>query len=151
MAPAVSSVPHFSAVLETPAAEPADAFRHFAAKFAYETDVADLIADLNKGNTDIVVVDTRSPKSFGECRIPGALNLPKITPETTAQLAKDKVYVVYCWGPACNGASKGAMRLAALGFRAKELIGGMEYWRAEGGAVEGSLGRDAPIYWSVGA
>jgi hypothetical protein len=59
----VFSTPRFSAVLETPAAEPADAYRHFAAKFAFETDVADLMGDLNKGNHDIVVVDTRSPKS----------------------------------------------------------------------------------------
>jgi rhodanese-related sulfurtransferase len=147
----VLSTPRFSAVLETPAAEPADACWHFAAKFAYETDVADLMGDLNKGNHDIVVVDTRSPKSFVECHIPGAINLARITQETTSQLAKDKVYVVYCWGPACNGASKGAMRLSALGFRAKELLGGIEYWRNEGGVVEGTLGSDAPLYWSMGA
>jgi len=43
------------------------------------------------------------------------------------------------------------MRLSALGFRAKELLGGIEYWRNEGGAVEGTLGCDAPLYWSMGA
>jgi rhodanese-related sulfurtransferase len=147
----LTSKPHFSAVLSVPAADPEDAYQHFASKFAYETDVADLMADLNKGNQDIVVIDTRSPKSFSECRIPGAVNLPKITPEATAQLAKDKVYVVYCWGPACNGATKGAMQLAQLGFHAKELLGGIEYWRAEGGNVEGKLGTDAPLFWSIGA
>jgi rhodanese-related sulfurtransferase len=148
---AVNSSPRFSAVLEVPAAEPEDAQKHFASKFAYETDVADLMADLNKGNQEIVVVDTRSAKSFAECHIPGALNLSKINSETTARLAKDKVYVFYCWGPACNSATKGAMRLAALGFRVKELLGGIEYWRAEGGAVEGTLGKNAPTYWSMGA
>ena len=148
---ALTSKPHFSAVLEVPAAHPADAYQHFANKFAFETDVADLMADLNKRNPDIVVIDTRSPKSFSECRIPGAVNFPKITQETTAQLAKDKVYVVYCWGPACNGATKGAMQFAQLGFQAKELLGGIEYWRSEGGEVDGSLGADAPLFWSIGA
>jgi rhodanese-related sulfurtransferase len=35
---------------------------------------------------------------------------------------------VYCWGPGCNGATKAAMQLSALGFPVKEMIGGMEYW-----------------------
>ena len=28
----------------------------------------------------------------------------------------------------CNGATKAAMQLSALGFAVKEMIGGMEYW-----------------------
>jgi rhodanese-related sulfurtransferase len=143
--------PHFSAVLETPAAAPEEARQHFLRKLAFESDVADLMADLNKKNTDIVVIDTRSAKSFAECHIPGAINLTKIDAQTTAELSKDKVYVVYCWGPACNGSTKGVISLNTLGFRAKELTGGIEYWRKEGGAVEGDLGTDAPMYWRVGA
>jgi rhodanese-related sulfurtransferase len=60
-------------------------------------------------------------------------------------LPKEKVIVVYCWGVACNAATKAAMRLSALGFRVKEMIGGIEYWRREGGPVEGTLGEDAPL------
>src|SRR5262245_42611765 len=123
--------PRFSLVLETPPAEPEDARRHFQSKLAFETDVADLIFDLRKGNNAIVVVDTRNPKSYELCHIPGAINLPKINEETVAGLSKEKVYVVYCWGPACNGSTKGAMKLASLGYRVKELIGGFEYWRKE--------------------
>lgn len=140
---------HFSFVLETPAAEPERARRHFAQKLEFETDVADLIYDLQKGNTDFTIVDTRSPKSFALCHIPGAINLPKINAETTADLPKGKMCVVYCWGVACNGSTKGAMKLNELGFRAKELIGGIEYWRKEGGAVEGTLGNDAPMHWNI--
>jgi hypothetical protein len=40
------------------------------------------------------------------------------------------------------------MKLSARGFRAKELIGGIEYWRKEGGEIEGSMGADAPLYWN---
>ncbi len=52
--------------------------------------------------------------------------------------------MVYCCGPACNGAAKGAVRLASLGFRVKEMLGGIEYWRKEGGPVDGSFGDNAP-------
>jgi rhodanese-related sulfurtransferase len=143
--------PYFSAVLETPAAEPEEASRHFSGRLAFETDVSDLMADLNKRNTDFVVVDTRSPRSFAQCHIPGAINLPKIDATTTSELPTEKVYILYCWGPGCNGSTKGAMRLNQLGFRVKELIGGIEYWRKEGGAVEGTLGNDAQMYWSIDA
>ncbi len=140
---------HFSFVLETEAAAPEEGRRHFASKLQFETDVADLIYDLRKGNTDFTIIDTRSPKSFALCHIPGAINLPKINAETTAELPKDKMCVVYCWGVACNGSTKGAMKLNELGFCAKELIGGLEYWRKEGGAVEGTLGNDAPMHWNM--
>jgi len=43
--------------------------------------------------------------------------------------------VVYCWGPACNGATKAAAELAALGRPVKEMLGGFEYWAREGHAV----------------
>jgi rhodanese-related sulfurtransferase len=138
--------PRFSLVLETPAAEPEEAQHHFLSKLAFETDASDLINDLNKGVTSFIVIDTRSPESFEQCHIPGAINLPRINEETTQNLSKDKVCVVYCWGPGCNGSTKGAAKLNALGFRAKELIGGIEYWRKEGGKVEGTLGNDAPMY-----
>lgn len=147
----VTRTPRFSAVLETPPADPEVASRHFATKLEFETDVADLMGDLKKGNQDIVVIDTRSAKSYRECHIPGAVNLPKIDAQTTETLDRSRVYVIYCWGPACNGATKGAGKLASLGFRVKELIGGIEYWRKEGGEVEGALGKDAALYWSIGA
>ena len=37
-----------------------------------------------------------------------------------------------CWDPGCNAGAKGAERLAALGFRVKEMIGGFEYWKRNG-------------------
>ena len=59
--------------------------------------------------------------------------------ETTAQLPKDRVMVTYCWHPGCNASTKGSLKLAALGFRVEELIGGLEYFIKEGGRVEGTL------------
>ncbi|MNI96727.1 hypothetical protein D3C73_1552420 [compost metagenome] len=56
---------------------------------------------------------------------------------------------MYCWGPACNGASKACARLAAAGYRVKEMLGGIEYWRKEGGPLEGRLRDEAPLYWTI--
>ena len=41
---------------------------------------------------------------------------------------KETVFVVYCWGPGCNGATKAAMKISAIGFAVKEMIGGIHYW-----------------------
>src|SRR3990170_7356963 len=131
--------PRFSLVLETPAADPEDALRHFQARLSYETDPSDVWLDIQKGNQDIVVLDARSEKDYKENHIPGAVSMPHrtINESSAEQLSKDKVVIVYCWGPACNASTKAAVRLAQLGFRVKEMIGGLEYWRREGLPVEG--------------
>jgi rhodanese-related sulfurtransferase len=125
---------NLSLVLETPPAEPADALRHFESRLAYETDPADVHADLGKGRTDFVVVDARSPEHYAQGHLPGAVNMPvrRITAESTASLDRGVVYITYCWGPGCNGSTRAAARLAALGFRVKEMIGGVEWWERDG-------------------
>jgi rhodanese-related sulfurtransferase len=140
----------FSFVREYPAADPAAAHRHFLARLSVETDVADLVVDLERGTGNLVVLDVRPTEDHARCHIPGAISLPhrQISRETTAHIAADAMVVVYCWGPACNSATKAAARLAALGFQVKELLGGLEYWRHESCPVEGTLGEDAPLYWS---
>ena len=144
----MSSTPsHFSLVLETPAASPEEAQRHFLTRLACETDAADVRLDLQRGQNSFLLVDVRSAQDFEECHIPGAINLPyrKITTESTAHLSREQLLVVYCWSPGCNAATKAAVRLSALGFQVKEMIGGIEYWRREGGPVEGTLGEGAPL------
>ena len=132
---------NFSFVLETPAANPEDAQNHFAAKLTVETDAWDVKTDMERGRSDFIVVDTRSREDYEKRHIRGAINLSHRTmnAETTAMLPRDKVMVTYWWGPGCNGSTKGALRLAALGFKVKELIGGLEYWIREGGPVDGKL------------
>ncbi len=132
---------NFSFVLEIPAASPEDARAHFRSKLAFETDPWDVKTDMERGRTDFVVIDVRSREDYEARRIAGAVSLPhrSINAETTSHLPKDKVLVTYCWGPGCNASTKGALRLAALGFRVKELIGGLEYWIKDGGQVEGKL------------
>jgi rhodanese-related sulfurtransferase len=137
-----------SAVLEYPAAAPQEAQRHFLARLSVETDASDVHADLQRGAQGFVLVDARSPVAFAARRIPGALSLPHrtISAETTVHLRKEDVVVLYCWGPGCNAATKGAAKLAALGFRVKEMLGGLEYWVREGYATEGTRAQGAPAY-----
>src|SRR5262245_59863406 len=131
----------FSFALETPAAEIQAAKSHFQDKLIFETDAWDLKTDMERGRSDFVLIDARSPDAFAAKRVAGAINLPHrtIDAQTTAHLPQDKVMVTYCWVPGCNGSTKAALRLASLGFRVKELIGGREYWIREGGPVEGTL------------
>ena len=94
----------FSLVLEVPPAEPQEASRHFASKLSVETDPSDVMLDLQRGQTGFIVVDVRSTDDFEECHVEGAINFPyrQINAETVTRLPKDKVIVVYCWGPGCN-------------------------------------------------
>jgi hypothetical protein len=55
--------------------------------------------------------------------------------ETTARLDRGKVYVVYSDGIGGNASTKGAYKRARLGFRTKELLGGLDWRRRDGHPV----------------
>ena len=134
----VDRQPRHSSVLETEPAAPAVAAAHFRSRLAFETDPSDVHADLEKGHGGFLLIDTRSPDAYEEAHLPGAINLPsrRIDATTTRELPRDRVLITYCWGPGCNGSTKGALRLSELGFPVKELIGGIEYWEKYGYPVE---------------
>ncbi|MGC4804945.1 rhodanese-like domain-containing protein [Micromonospora sp. DT233] len=130
-----------------PAASPASAAAHFAARLTFETDVSDVHADLESG-ADLVVVDSRDARAWQQGHLPGALHLPTadIAARAPALVAAGRRVVTYCWGPGCNGATRAALEFARLGFPVKEMIGGYEYWVREGLPVrtpEGLLRRPA--------
>jgi rhodanese-related sulfurtransferase len=52
------------------------------------------------------------------------------------------LFVVYCDGPHCNGADRGAARLASLGRKVKKMIGGIEGWKDEGFSLVSDEGRE---------
>lgn len=58
--------------------------------------------------------------------------------ENTKHLDKSFVYVIYCDGIGCNASTKGALNMAKLGFKVRELIGGIEWWKYDGYATEGT-------------
>ncbi|WP_328444629.1 rhodanese-like domain-containing protein [Amycolatopsis sp. NBC_00438] len=125
--------------LAFPAPAPAEAAAYFAAELGFEVDPDDLARDLDAGCTEgYVIVETRAPEAFAQAHLPGAINLPyrDMTRESTAHLDRDLVYVCYCESSNCNAATKGALKLAELGFRVKRLSGGIAGWRAAGYPVE---------------
>jgi rhodanese-related sulfurtransferase len=81
-----------------------------------------------------VLLDVRGPASYATGHVPGARNLPhrKINERNLAEFPDDTVFVTYCNGPHCNGADKGALKLARLGRPVKKMIGGIEGWKDEG-------------------
>ena len=122
-----------SAVTRTrPAASPL-ALSHFSAALGFETDCWD-VHDALAGQPDFVLVDVRSPDLYARGHVPGAINIPhgKIIESRLAEYPADTVFVVYCAGPHCNGAHKGAIRFARLGRPVKLMIGGVTGWLDEG-------------------
>jgi rhodanese-related sulfurtransferase len=107
--------------------------RHYANKLEYEIDAWDLCVAVAKGER-IMILDVRSTVNFAEEHIVGAVNIPHrtITQESTNHLDKSMLYVVYCDGIGCNASTKGALNMARLGFRVKELIGGLDWWKRDG-------------------
>ena len=107
--------------------------KHYTDKLAYEIDSWDLKVALEAGE-NIVVIDARSAEAFAKEHIPGAVNVPHRTmaTETTRHIARDALVVTYCDGIGCNASTKGALNMVTLGFRVKELIGGLDWWKRDG-------------------
>lgn len=131
-----------SKVLRVPAADPAEAATHFAARLAFEADASDVHADMASGAPDFVLVDTRSAEAWAQGHIPGAVHLPtdEIPARVTEVVPPGSLVVTYCWGPGCNGATRAAYAFARAGYQVKEMLGGFEYWSREGFEVEDATG-----------
>jgi len=124
----------FSRVLETPPASLRSAHVHFLSKLMCETDPSDVYADMQNDMCNFTLVDVRSAEAYDNLHAQGAIHLSHndMTDERLSEFPKDHIFVVYCWGPGCNGATKAALKLNGLGFEVKEMIGGIEYWQKEG-------------------
>ena len=107
--------------------------KYYLDKLAYEIDSWDLNVALKAGEC-IVVIDARSPESFQREHIPGAINIPHrmMSAESTSTLDRAALIVTYCDGIGCNGSTKGAINMLNLGFRVKELMGGLDWWKRDG-------------------
>lgn len=123
-----------NAVTAIPAADSAAATAHFQAELRFETDCSDVASALASHSPGFVLLDVRSPTLFAQGHVPGAINLPhgKIVESKLVNYPADTLFVTYCAGPHCNGATRGALRLAQLGRPVKVMIGGITGWCDEG-------------------
>jgi rhodanese-related sulfurtransferase len=106
---------------------------YFAQEFSFQTDCSDVHIALEQG-ADFVLLDVRSPSLYAAGHIPGAVNLPhgKIIRSKMQAWPEETIFVTYCAGPHCNGAARGALRLAELGRPVKIMAGGITGWLDEG-------------------
>ena len=112
---------------------------YYQSKIDYEMDACDLFHAMEKGE-DYIPVDTRKSTAFQKEHIPGAINLPQreMDENSTKGLDRSKTYACYCKGTGCNASTKGALKMAKLGFKVKEVIGGLESWKSDGYSTEGT-------------
>ena len=123
-----------NSVTEVAAEDSDTALAHFGAKLTFETDCWDVHAAMQSASPGFILLDVRSPAAYAQGHVPGAINLPhgKIIGSKLAEYPSDILFVVYCAGPHCNGADRGAIRLAQLGRKVKIMIGGVTGWLDEG-------------------
>ncbi|WP_340560616.1 rhodanese-like domain-containing protein [Streptomyces sp. GSL17-111] len=136
-----------NAVLRVAPADPAEAVAHFRSSLRLYADVSDVAAALAAdADPGFVLLDSRSPDSWDQGHIPGAVHLPTalISEQAADLLAPSVPVITYCWGPGCNGATRAALALAELGYQVKEMLGGFEYWVREGFAYETPQGPAQP-------
>ncbi|MFC2019822.1 rhodanese-like domain-containing protein [Chloroflexota bacterium] len=114
--------------VETPGSAPAQIIRDITPKEAYA-----LIQD-NKGDTDFVIIDVRTPEEVADGYIAGSINLNSALQtfrEDLDRLDKNKTYLVYCRSGARSARAVGIM--AELGFReVYNMLGGIGGWQGEG-------------------
>jgi rhodanese-related sulfurtransferase len=117
------------------------AIDYFSRRLEFETDPADVRADLEAGER-FAFVDVRGDAAWDQGRAAGAEHLPyrAVAEGAAAHIPLDMPVVVYCWGPGCNAGVRGALEFAKLGYSVKEMIGGFEYWAREGNPIETDAG-----------
>ena len=114
---------------------------HFESRLAFETDPSDLHKAFENGQR-FALVDVRGDSSWQQGHLVGAVHMhhSEILERAPKEIPLDMPIVVYCWGPGCNGAQRGALHFARLGYKVKEMIGGFEYWAREGYPIENAAG-----------
>lgn len=113
--------------------------KHYENKLSFEMDPSDLFDALSAGKK-VIALDARKAFGFEAEHIPTAINIPhrEMSEESTGHLDRKVLYVTYCDGIGCNASTKGALNMSKLGFKVKELMGGIAWWKLDGYATEGT-------------
>ena len=111
--------------------------RYFEAKLAAELGPHNVKRMLDSGDQNFVILDVRSADGYREAHVPGALNIPfEELPNRLKEPPRNKDIISYCWNVTCLLCTKASYFLASKGFKAREMIGGIESWQDAGFPVE---------------
>ena len=111
---------------------------YYQNKLDFEMDPTDLFEALVKGE-NYIPLDTRRAVAFSKEHIPDAISIThrEMDENSVKHLDKAITYVCYCKGNGCNASTRGALKMTKMGFKIKELFGGLECWKEDGYATEG--------------
>lgn len=114
--------------------------QYFKQKLDFEIDPFGLYVKVREGEK-VVIFDARDEGNFELEHISGAVNIPydEITEDKLTDLDKDALFVVYSEGTGCNMSTHAALTLSELGYKVKELVGGIDWWRKYGFSTEGEI------------
>ena len=116
---------------------PAQLKKYFEAKLAAELGPYDVKRIIDSGPHNTVILDVRTQDGYREGHIPGALHIPfEELPNRYQELPKAKEIVSYCWNATCLLCTRAAQFLASKGYKAREMVGGIESWKDSGFPVE---------------
>jgi len=107
--------------------------KHYQNKLTYEIDSWDLKVAVD-AKENVIIIDARSVQAYETEHIPNAINIPhrQMDVQTTSRLDRSALVVTYCDGIGCNASTKGALAMTKLGFKVKELMGGLDWWKRDG-------------------
>lgn len=116
---------------------PAKLKAYFEAKLAAELGPHNVKRLIDSGDRNFLILDVRSHEGFREGHVPGAINIPfEELPGRLKELPKTKEIISYCWNVTCLLCTKASYVLASKGFKAREMIGGIESWKEAGFPIE---------------
>lgn len=98
-----------------------------------------LKARLNGGEPALSILDVRPKQSFDNERIMGAISIPgDVAAAATGKHALEASRDIFLYGDSDEEATQAAAQLRETGYTEVAVIkGGIEAWKAIGGAVEG--------------
>ena len=112
--------------------------RYFELKLAAEVGPHGVKHLLDSGENKAVILDVRSREGYRAGHVPGAINIPlEDLKDRWQELPKAKQIVSYCWTATCTLCTKASQVLASKGYQAREMVGGIEAWKAAGFPVKG--------------
>ena len=118
-------------------ATPAQLTRYFAMKLSAELGPHNVKRLLDQEAGRLVILDVRSREGYAAGHLPGAVNIPfEELPVRLRELPKQKDLITYCWDVTCLLCTKAAYVLASKGYRAKEMLGGIDAWQKAGFPIE---------------